>query len=95
MLVWPVTVKVFGKLHINTQTDLDLTYPNSLVDLLDTGDREQEEEEEEKSWKDEFDFEGFSESDGEWWSATQKTVTRQLYLRSIGFVLNATVHDTK
>ena len=33
--------------------------PNSLVDILDTGDREEEEEEEE------FDFDDFSESNGE------------------------------
>ena len=39
----------------------DPVLPNSLVDLLDTGGREEEEEEEE----DEFDFEHFSESDGE------------------------------
>ena len=38
--------------------------PNSLVDLLDTGDREEGDEEEEKN-EDEFDFDGFSESDGE------------------------------
>ena len=42
--------------------------PNSLVDLLDTGDREEEEEEEEEENEDEFDFDDFSESDGEWWS---------------------------
>ena len=36
--------------------------PNALVDLLDTGDREEEEEEENEG---EFDFEDFSESDGE------------------------------
>ena len=35
--------------------------PNSLVDLLDTGDREEEEDEKE----DEADFDDFSESDGE------------------------------
>ena len=34
-------------------------FPNSLVDHLNTGDREEEEEEEE------FDFDDFSESDGE------------------------------
>ena len=38
--------------------------PNSLVDLLDTGDREEEEEEEEEN-EDEFDFDDFNESDGE------------------------------
>ena len=37
---------------------------NSLVDLLDTDDRE-EEEEEEKENEDEFDFDDFSESGGE------------------------------
>ena len=38
--------------------------PNSLVDLLDTGDREEEEEEEGEN-EDEFDFDDFRESDGE------------------------------
>ena len=41
--------------------------PNSLVDLLDTGDHEEEKEEEEEN-EDEIDFDDFSESDGEWWS---------------------------
>ena len=36
--------------------------PNSLVDLLDTGDREEEKEEENE---DELDFDDFSESDDE------------------------------
>ena len=35
--------------------------PNSLVELLDTGDREEEEEEEDEN-EDEFDFDDFSES---------------------------------
>ena len=39
--------------------------PNLLVDLLDTGDREEEEEEEDEF---ELDFDYFSESDDEWWS---------------------------
>ena len=38
--------------------------PNSLDDLLDTGDREEEEEEEEN--EDELDFDDFCESNGEW-----------------------------
>ena len=38
--------------------------PNSLVELLDTGNREEEEDEEEGK-EDEFDFDDFSESDGE------------------------------
>ena len=38
--------------------------PNSLVDLLDTGDRELEEKGEVKN-EDEFGFDNFSESDGE------------------------------
>ena len=37
--------------------------PNSLVDLLEASDLEEEEEEEEND--DEFDFNNFSESDGE------------------------------
>ena len=35
--------------------------PNSVVDLLGTGDREEEEDEEEED-EDEFDFEDFCES---------------------------------
>ena len=38
--------------------------PNSLVDLLVTGDRGEDEEEEEEN-EDEFDFDDFNESDGE------------------------------
>ena len=36
--------------------------PNSLVDFLYTGDREEEEEEEEEENQDEFDFDDFRES---------------------------------
>ncbi|KAK2184915.1 hypothetical protein NP493_249g10000 [Ridgeia piscesae] len=41
--------------------------PNSLVNLMDTGDRDEEKEEAEgrKTRMDEFDFDNFSESDGE------------------------------
>ena len=45
--------------------------PNSLVDLLDTGDREEEEEEEEEN-EVECDFDDFSEIDCEWWSNTYR-----------------------
>ena len=38
--------------------------PNVLVDLLDTGDREDEEEEDDED-EDEFNFDDFSESDSE------------------------------
>ena len=41
------------------------TLPNSPVDLLDTGDRDEEEEERGGGNEDEFDFDDFSESDGE------------------------------
>ena len=39
--------------------------PNSLVDLLDTGESEEEEEEEDEKRKNKFDFDDFSESDGD------------------------------
>ena len=41
--------------------------PKSLVDLRDTGGREEEEKEEQEN-EDEFDFDDFSGSDCEWWS---------------------------
>ena len=41
------------------------TLTNSLVNLLDTGDREEEEVEEEEKRMDEFDFDDFSKNDGE------------------------------
>ena len=39
--------------------------PNSLVDLLDTGDREEEKRRKRKTRMDEFHLDDFSESDGE------------------------------
>ena len=44
--------------------------PNSLVNLMETGDREEEKEEEEENEDGRFDSEDFNESDGERWSNT-------------------------
>ena len=45
---------------LETVWSCDAALPNSLVDLMDTGDREEEEEEEDETRKDEFDFDDFS-----------------------------------
>ena len=41
-----------------------IVLPNSLVELIETGDREEEEEEEDDDDEDAFDFDDFSESHG-------------------------------